>query len=75
MQTLTRDLTDAVESCLKVLDTNMLTSVIGQMINCVAPSPDTTPQFPSLLISPESPSSSRECSAVGEDSVSILDTT
>ena len=51
----TGDITNSVESFIKDLDTNMLTSVIGQMINCVAPSPDSTPQFPSLLISPQVP--------------------
>ena len=65
VQTLTGDLTIA-----KV--------VIEQMMNCVAPFPglpDTPPQFPSLVISPKSPSSSRECSPImEEDSMSILDT-
>ena len=83
VQTLTGDLTNAVESFHKALgirredafSTNMLTSVIEQLMNSVAPFPgfqDTTPRFPSLLISPKSPSSSRECSAiVEEDSISM----
>ena len=64
VQTLTGDLTNAVESFHKALgirredtfSTNMLTAVIEQLMNCVAP-------FPSLVSppSPKSPSSSRDC--------------
>ena len=36
-QTLTRDLTNAVESYHKTLGINMVTSVIEQLINCVVP--------------------------------------
>ena len=74
VQTLTGDLTNAVESFHKALgirredtfSTNMLTAVIEQLMNCVAPFPgysDTTPRFPSLVSppSPKSPSSSRDC--------------
>ena len=48
-QTLTGDLTNARESFLKVLGINMLTLVMEQLMNCVAPFPsfpDTTPQCP-----------------------------
>ena len=46
VQTLTGELTNAVESFHKVLVTNMLTLVIEKLINF--PSfPNTTPQFPS----------------------------
>ena len=78
MQTLTGDLTTAVENFHKALgirsedvfSTNVLTQVIEQLMNNVAPFPgfhDTTPRFPSLLISPKSPSSSRECSIIVND--------
>ena len=86
VQTLTGDLTNAVENFHKALgirredafSTNMLTQVIEQLMNSVAPFPgfhDTTPRFPSLLISPKSPSSSRECSAIVEDDSSSMDQT
>ena len=66
VQTLTGDLTNAVENFHKALgirredafSTNMLTQVIEQLMNSVAPFPgfhDTTPRFPSLLIPPKSP--------------------
>ena len=89
VQTLTGDLTNAVESFHKALgirredtfSTNMLTAVIEQLMNCVAPFPgyhDTTPRFPSLVspASPKSPSSSRECSsAMVEDDSMTMDQT
>ena len=68
MQTLTGELTNAVESFHKDLGINMVISVIEQLINFVAPFPgfpDIMPRFPSLLISPKS--LSRECSAILED--------
>ena len=70
VQSLTGDLASAVQSFHKALgirredtfSTNMLTSVIEQLMNSVAPFPgfnDTTPRFPSMVS--QSPSSSREC--------------
>ena len=70
VQSLTGDLASAVQSFHKALgirredtfSTNMLTSVIEQLMNSVAPFPgfsDTTPRFPSIVS--QSPSSSREC--------------
>ena len=82
VQTLTGDLTNAVESFHKALgirredtfSTNMLTAVIEQLMNCVAPFPgysDTTPRFPSLVSppSPKSPSSSRDCDMMEDNTV------
>ena len=70
VQSLTGDLASAVQSFHKALgirredtfSTNMLTAVIEQLMNNVAPFPgfnDTTPRFPTQI--PQSPSSSREC--------------
>ena len=86
VQTLTGDLTNAVESFYKALgirredafSTNMLTSMIEQLMNCVASFPgfhDITPRFPSLLISTKSWSSSRECRAIVEDNSMSMDQT
>ena len=86
VQTLTRNLTNNVENFHKALgirredafSTNMLTQVIEQLMNSLAPFPGfhhTTPRFPSLLISPKSPSSSRECSAIVEDDSISMDQT
>ena len=82
VQYLNSDVPNAVESFHKALgirredtfSTNMLTAVIEQLMNCVAPFPgysDTTPRFPSLVSppSPKSPSSSRDCDMMEDNTM------